>query len=206
MRDIADVIGAATPLAGLLLVVVLLVVYRKGVRRLIEGAGRVRVGGFVDIEMMVSAVADGEGKEIPAARLESVAKRFEDARPKMAGLRVLWVDDEPAGNVAERRMLRQLGVVVQTALTSTEAIDHLGRDDYDLVLTDIRRADPDDSGVDMARRIRALGFTTPIVGYVGEVDPERPHPEGFRALVDYPDDLLHEVMSVAERRVETGLA
>jgi CheY-like chemotaxis protein len=205
VKEVAGLIGAITPLIGLTVVVVLLVVYRRGVRRLFEGASRIRVGGVVDIEMMVATVAEGESKTIPQARLESVARQYDAVQSRLPGLRVLWVDDEPANNVAERQLLRHLGVVVQTALGTAEALDHLGRDDFDLILTDIGRADPDDSGTEMAVRIRRLDIRTPIVGYIGEVDQSRPHPAGFRALVDYPDDLLREVMNVAAARSETAL-
>ncbi len=63
--------------------------------------------------------------------------------PLLSHRRVLWVDDDPRHNVAETRLLRTLGVDIENALTTVEAVDRLHRDParFDLVISDWTRGD-----------------------------------------------------------------
>ncbi len=91
--------------------------------------------------------------------------------------RVLWVDDNPSTLVTERRLLRLLGVYVETAISSDMAWEALERDsDFDLIISDIQRGRPDaengrplHQGVRFARELRASSDPTirslPIIFY-----------------------------------------
>ena len=58
------------------------------------------------------------------------------ALPRRAA-RVLWVDDRPANNEYERKLLREHGIVFDNVVSTTEAIEQLGNEAYDLVITDL---------------------------------------------------------------------
>ena len=60
------------------------------------------------------------------------------ALPRRAA-RVLWVDDRPANNEYERKLLREHGIVFDNVVSTTEAIEQLGNEAYDLVITDLGR-------------------------------------------------------------------
>jgi CheY-like chemotaxis protein len=53
--------------------------------------------------------------------------------------RVLWVDDRPANNEFERKLLRPHGIVFDSVVSTTEAIEQLVNETYDLVITDLGR-------------------------------------------------------------------
>lgn len=56
------------------------------------------------------------------------------------GSRVLWIDDKPQKILAERRLLRALGVEVVPAISSESAQTILENDnDFDVIVTDIQR-------------------------------------------------------------------
>ena len=66
--------------------------------------------------------------------------RLKDELIAVRGSRVLWIDDHPHTVVAERRLLRALGVDVVTASSSSEAERTLeGDNDFDLIITDVQR-------------------------------------------------------------------
>ena len=58
--------------------------------------------------------------------------------PKRAA-RVLWVDDRPANNEVERKILRPHGIVFDCVVSTAEAIEQLANESYDLVITDLGR-------------------------------------------------------------------
>ena len=53
--------------------------------------------------------------------------------------RVLWVDDRPANNEFERKLLRPHGIVFDSVVSTAEAIEQLVNETYDLVITDLGR-------------------------------------------------------------------
>ena len=53
--------------------------------------------------------------------------------------RVLWVDDRPANNEFERKLLRPHGIVFDSVVSTAEAIEQLVNESYDLVITDLGR-------------------------------------------------------------------
>jgi DNA-binding winged helix-turn-helix (wHTH) protein/CheY-like chemotaxis protein len=69
--------------------------------------------------------------------------------------RVLWVDDQPAGNIREITTLEQAGLVVDTATSNLAAADQMRGREYDLLISDIRRPQPENeySGLDLPRAV-----------------------------------------------------
>jgi len=60
------------------------------------------------------------------------------AIPRRAA-RVLWVDDRPANNEYERSLLRPHGIVFDCVVSTSEALEQLANESYDLVITDLGR-------------------------------------------------------------------
>ena len=61
------------------------------------------------------------------------------ARLPRRAARVLWVDDRPANNEFERKLLRPHGIVFDSVVSTAEAIEQLVNESYDLVITDLGR-------------------------------------------------------------------
>ena len=75
--------------------------------------------------------------------------------PPLAGLvrTVLWVDDKPSNNALLVDRLRGVGVKVDQALTTADALDKLKRREYDIVITDMHRGENVDDGVPSGIRL-----------------------------------------------------
>ncbi len=58
--------------------------------------------------------------------------------------RVLWVDDRPANNELERKLLRGYGIVFDNVVSTSEALEQIKNDSYDLVITDLGRSHSSD--------------------------------------------------------------
>jgi CheY-like chemotaxis protein len=79
-----------------------------------------------------------------AASLSADIKTLVDDIPLLAGnprraARVLWVDDRPANNERERKLLRPHGIVFDNVVSTEEALAQLSNESYDLVITDLGR-------------------------------------------------------------------
>ena len=87
--------------------------------------------------------------------------------------RILCVDDEPAIVSVIKRLLSPLGYEVETCQNGTEALSRLSKDGtFDLLITDLTM--PRMTGLELAGRVRTLGYSIPIIVCTGnDIDREK---------------------------------
>ncbi len=136
-------------------------------------------------------ISEGE-LSIVDRRLNRVASLFE-------GLRILWVDDVPSNNVNESEILRQLGVRLDLALSSSEAARKLDSAKYDFVISDMGRENSYTEGMDFFLLREAQGKTLPpTIFYVDNVRYTEHTAKAFGST-NRPDELFHLIMDIVER-------
>jgi hypothetical protein len=116
-----------------------------------------------------------QGKPPSREDLDDVRDAAQFLAPLAAQSRILWVDDNPGGNLAERALLLAWEVDVEAARSTDEAIRELEDLDpyFDLVVSDWRRKDEGDSedepaGVDLLKRMSGR-FEQRVIFYHGIV-------------------------------------
>lgn len=117
----------------------------------------------------------------------------------LEGARILWVDDDPAGNHWEIASFRALGCEVMAVDTSAAALSALRSDHWDLLVSDMKRGDDPEAGLSLRDDIHEQGLDLYIVFYVGRLDRTKPVPVGTKGITANPDELLHLVLDVLER-------
>jgi len=130
--------------------------------------------------------------------------------PPLRGLRVLLVDDEPAGREVGATILEQCGAEVLVASSVAEGMEIIARDPPNVVVTDIEM--PDADGYEMLRRLRALsadrGGLIPaaaLTAYASPQDRVKVLRAGFQIHVAkpvHPLDLARAVRTLADTPVE----
>lgn len=65
--------------------------------------------------------------------------------------RILWVDDNPANNRNIMGMFSENEVVFDLAKSTDEAIEKLAKNNYTLIISDMKRADSPDEGIKLLR-------------------------------------------------------
>lgn len=136
--------------------------------------------------------------------LPSVDRRGKVVRPLLKGARLLWVDDNPSSNIYERLALNSFGISTDLAISTEEALYFAERAKYDVILSDMRRGSNPMAGTELLRSLKGRHIASPIVFYVGRLNQE-PGPVGAFAITDRPDELLHYVFDVLERRsIQSG--
>lgn len=133
------------------------------------------------------------------ARLPAVHGRAMIVEPIVRGRRVLWVDDQPSNNFYERLALAQIGLNVDVAVSSDEAIHSAKYLRPDVIVSDMNRHGQQNAGLEFLKKARAEGISTPIIYYTGHVDEARGRPIGAFGITDRPDEVLHLILDVLER-------
>jgi PAS domain S-box-containing protein len=118
----------------------------------------------------------------PVARRAPVSAK---ARPSAPRLRVLLVDDQADVLESVADMLGALGHTVAIADSGEEALRHFGRENFDVVLTDLGM--PGINGIELARRVRAQRPGTPVALLTGwGADYEENPPEEVTSVLSKP--------------------
>ena len=86
------------------------------------------------------------------------------------GLQVLVVEDNPINRLLLQEQLETLGCQPTLAADGCEALACCRARDFDVILSDINM--PRIDGYALARRLRAVGISTPIIGVTANATPE----------------------------------
>jgi len=110
---------------------------------------------------------------IDNARSIEAASADTAIRPASHATNILWVDDKPDNNVREREAMSTFGVRFDLALSTDEALVHLNRERFDLVISDMRRPGDPRAGYALLSHLRARGDTTPLVLFTSSCTDEQ---------------------------------
>jgi CheY-like chemotaxis protein len=122
-------------------------------------------------------------------------------RPRLTGVRVLLVEDDPDTREMVVMLLREAGAVVDTASSADSALRAFERQGCDIVLTDFALPGAA-TGYQLLQQIRRqpVDRDVPVVGYsahAGMVTPEQQ--AGFTAYMSKPlvlDELVNNVARI----------
>jgi CheY-like chemotaxis protein len=146
---------------------------------------------------------------------EQISKMVEQASTRgeehLRGNRILWVDDNIRHNLFEIKYVQRLGVAVETATTTNEALRALDADWFDLVISDMHRVEngveEPQAGLKLLRKMRSQ-HRSPLVIYTSNASLLRENEEisDYGAMVtDTATDLFHQVKrTLGHRRSDGG--
>lgn len=185
------------PLLAVAVALGVLVWLRKPIKDLVSRATRIGIAGIVEVSAEPLRETPA-GAPLTEGDVRTVELRAQRNRAQLARMRLLWVDDRPQNNHVERAYLRDLGVAITIATSTDEALTQLDRVDPTVVVTDIDRPESPTAGLELAQRLAVDRPQLRVIGYVGTRRPGTP--AGFFGITDRPDELVHLLLDVAERR------
>jgi len=150
-------------------------------------------------ERVAAAAKNRPGVTLSEKDESRIVRRLERSADLLKGALILWVDDDPDGNLNEAQTLRSLGAWIEFATTSERARELLRKGKFDLVISDIDREDREEEGLQLVERTRG---TPPMILYVTNLDRDRGTPAYAFAITNRPDQLLHYVLDVLDRERE----
>ena len=132
-----------------------------------------------------------------------------DYCPRLAGVKVLVVDDEPDARGLIKRLLDECDGAVQTAGSAAQAMELIQSQPPDVLISDIGM--PGEDGYTLIRRVRALGAerggrvpALALTAYARSEDRMRAVAAGYQMHVAKPVEPAELVMMVASLAGKTG--
>jgi PAS domain S-box-containing protein len=134
-----------------------------------------------DLIEAAAVVLSGKGTVDEGAQLVT-RYTIEEARRR---LRILLAEDNPVNQEVAARMLRRRGHDVDVVENGRQAVDAVGREEYDVVLMDLQM--PELDGLSAAREIRALpgGGAIPIIALSAHALEEEQGRARAAGMTDY---------------------
>jgi CheY-like chemotaxis protein len=130
---------------------------------------------------------------------DQVARRAARLETIIQGSQVLLVNDVPDEMRYVIAILRDLGIVVEIATTSDQALDLLARTHFDAVISDVRRGSIPDEGIRFFGRMRQANLHRPTIFTAGQYDPDRGTPPHAFGITNRVDELLNLLFDILER-------
>jgi hypothetical protein len=201
--------AAAGLIAWLALCLIVLALGLRGVR--ITADGRTVGDGVVRVTPGARQSSTDELKR--AAETKGNAELDEAADvigrlSRVRSTRVLWVDDNPRGNVDETLALLKLGVNVMSVGTTDLADLFLNSAHFDLVITDMTRGDDPEAGLSLIALIKTIYArrreeAPPVIVYSANpgIRGARATREGAREVTRTPGQLANAVARLIARGV-----
>ena len=130
---------------------------------------------------------------------DQVSRRAARLQTLIRGARILLVNDVPSEMKHVTTILRQLGVDVEVATTTDEALSRLHQNTYDVIVSDMRRGTSEDEGLKFLTRMRQDRVYRPTIFTVGGYHPDRGTPPYAFGITNRVDELLNLLFDAIER-------
>jgi CheY-like chemotaxis protein len=149
-----------------------------------------------------NARLEGTGTVAHPGRIASaIEEAVPDARAqrRLQNSSVLWVDDRPDNNRYERQALEALGIRVELAVSTEEALEKIGSDrPFNLIISDMGRPPDFRAGYTLLDKLRGAGNPIPYIIYAGSRLPEHvreARERGALGCTNSPQELILMVAS-----------
>lgn len=109
--------------------------------------------------------------------------------------RILLIDDEESGREALTLILRNVGHHVTGAASGREAAQHLARDKFDIIITDLFL--PDTNGIDILKDVKNDSPLTEVILITGHASAET----AVRAMKEGAYDYITKPLNIDELRI-----
>ena len=154
-------------------------IFRVPLTAVIGKATSLKLPGGIEltVSQAASAVAAGaalgkqaaeQNQPVSSAAVEKIAKAVAQPVPRIADHnRVLWVDDNPSNNTSLQKAFERLGIEVDIALSTEQALQRLAEHTYDVIISDMRRGSDSTAGASLLQYLQEKNVRTPAIIYAG---------------------------------------
>ena len=134
------------------------------------------------------------------AQKEALFRRMAYIKDIKHDIHALWFDDTPDCELSELRLILALGIKLDRAETPERAEKLIDNTSYDFIISDIWQQDNPKGGIEFFNNQIEKGIRIPTIFYITKYDEARGTPPYAFGITNRPNDLLHLVMDIIERK------
>jgi CheY-like chemotaxis protein len=197
-----ELIRLVPSILWILFIIVIVAIFHRPIRQeLLPRMTGLKAFGFeaTFIREELDKAVDKQAAQVSENDRSQVLRRASRVASILQEAQILWVDDNPDNNIYERRMLRSLGIFIDLARSTQEALSMLQHTEYDVVISDMEREGVPDEGIRFLNEMRSRGLYRWTIFYVASYEESRGVPPFAFGMTNRPDHLLHYIMDILER-------
>lgn len=144
------------------------------------------------IQQELDKVIAQQGPNVSDKERSLVLRRAQRMMMITQGAQILWVDDAPDNNVYLRGLLRSLGIFVDLAKNTFDAVSMAALTKYDVIISDMKRDGDSKAGIKLLAELqqRDLDAYRWTVFYFSQYDASRGVPTYAFGATNRPDCCL----------------
>lgn len=201
----AELIGLIPNVLWVLLIAGIVAAFYRPLRnQILPRLGGVNAFGVqvTFIQQELDKVIAQQGPNVTDKERSLVLRRAQRMMTITQGAQILWVDDAPDNNVYLRGLLRSLGIFVDLAKNTFDAVSMAALTKYDVIISDMKRDGDSKAGIKLLAELqqRDLDAYRWTVFYFSQYDAGRGVPTYAFGATKRPDELIHLVMDILERK------
>ncbi|MGE0421348.1 MAG: hypothetical protein AB7O88_03745 [Reyranellaceae bacterium] len=154
--------------------------------------------GLVTTEMAAINLAKGLPTDSPA--IAKVVERMTRSFVKLAGSKLLWVDEHPQNNTKEIEVLKRFGVDITLSRTSADALTRLDNEHFAVVVSNMGRGGIAEAGFLLANDVSQHPNRAPVVIYTSAAHVQKLRPPAIFGLTDKPNEFFNLIVDAMERQ------
>jgi CheY-like chemotaxis protein len=198
---VVELIKAIPTLLWVLFIGILVAIFYKPIRhQLIPRMSGLKAFG-VEATFLREQLTEAARKEpdVTKEALNQVVRRAQRLGSIIRDAQLLVVNDVPEEMMYVRKILRSLGIFVDIARDTDQALSMMKETRYDVVLSDMSRDGVADEGIRFLNESIRRELHRPTIFTVGLFDPARGVPGYAFGITNRIDELLNLVFDVLER-------
>lgn len=146
------------------------------------------------------SVKEKTNEELSIEIKDALFERLTYIKGKEIVIKAIWIDDFPSNNIYESKILSLIGIQIDIAKSSDEGYKMIKKNSYEIILSDISRNGISDEGIRFHRQLIGENIDIPLIFYTGFADRSKGVPPYAFGIVDLPNELIHLVLDVIERK------
>jgi CheY-like chemotaxis protein len=198
---IVEIIKILPSIIWAFIIIVLLVAFYRPIRQEliprvigIKGLGIEATFVKKELDRLAETIPTGtkENRKQVALRAERITKIIE-------GSRLLLINDFPDQMRNIVSILKSLGISVEIATSTPQALSKMAMKEYDVVISDMKRDNVGDEGLKFLNETLRLGLMRPTIFTVGHYEPDKGVPPFAFGITNRVDELLNLTFDALER-------
>ena len=155
---------------------------------------------FENVESRLDKATKKRNLILPISVKDVLYERLSYVKDREIVLNIIWIDDNPGNNYYESWILKKVGFSIDIAKSSREAFQLLKEKQYDLILTDVGRDGKRTEGYEFHLKLIDEKIDIPLIFYTSFVDRSKGVPPYAFGIADLPNELLHLIVDVVQRK------
>ncbi len=155
---------------------------------------------YINVENNLTKSIEQKGKESLSPQVkDALYDRMSNFKEKKININLLWIDENPDFIQYESDLIKSLGIHIDFATSSSQALESIHTNQYQIILSDISRNNQSGEGFRFHKELIDKGIDIPYIFYTAFVKREKGVPPYAFGIAALPNELLHLILDILAR-------